>query len=79
MQRKDVEFKVGDHVQIRPEHAQGYVQPWRSRIEKGLYGQIVGRNNNGSFIVQLVVPPRVKYAHEWKWRYVEATAMRRAA
>ena len=62
-------LEVGQRVRIKPSAADGYVQPWRSRIERGLFGVVEGRSNWG-YDIRFDVPKRVKYPHDWYWRGV---------
>ena len=68
------EFKVGDRVQINPDRADGYSSPWGQRVRKGLFGTISGQNDWG-WRVELDMPSRAKYPHEWIWGNVREKEM----
>lgn len=65
----ELKFKVGDRVQINPEHANRYKSPWGRRVERGLFG-VVDRINNDKYwhyAVRLDMPKAAKYADDWYW------------
>jgi len=68
------EFKVGDRVKINPDCAGGYKTPWDRRVRRGLFGTITDASDWG-WRVQMDMPSRAKYPHEWIWGNVREKEM----
>lgn len=68
-------FRPGDRIQIRPELAEGYTQPWRNRVRKGLFGTIMSADDRTGWHVQLDMPKTAKWPHDWKWGSVRSDEM----
>lgn len=68
MQVDKVGFSAGDRVKINPDNADAYVQPWRDRIRRGLFGTVSGQSDWQNRIrVNLDMPSRAKTPHDWVW------------
>lgn len=65
-------LKVGDRVRVaNPER---YIQPWRTRFQKGLKGTVVGfyeANRWTPIRVKFDTTSRVKYLHDWQMSFHE--------
>ncbi|TNE46869.1 MAG: hypothetical protein EP341_09615 [Sphingomonadales bacterium] len=62
-----MEWEVGDRVRVKKELADGFMQPWRGRFEKGLVGTIIQKpsQNVRGYLVEWD-HRKVKYPNEWK-------------
>lgn len=64
---QDPDFRIGDRIRINPALAERYVQPWRDRVRKGLFGTITGGGSRSGWFIQLDMPRRAKRDQDWRW------------
>lgn len=67
-------MEIGSRVQINHRNADGYKSPWGQRIRSGLYGTITKKMDHG-WQVQLDMPKRAKYTHDWLWGNVKESEL----
>ena len=69
------EFKPGDRVQIDPVFADEFKQPWPKRIKRGLFGTVQEPKMHLPIVVQLDMPKRAKWKHDWFWTNVSPSQL----
>lgn len=67
------DFKIGDRVKVKQDEAQNFIQPWRSRFEKGRCGTIISLRSSAIRGVKVKWDHgKVKWPHEWMMVHNEA-------